>query len=115
MKPLKSLINKKNIKTVSASWPNPYHITEKDQINHLKDVPIEIINLILHEYISQRKDVKKENALSNMQLIAIDFLFSWDDSPEGWPFWADICQGKFDIFYQTYDKTSLSKRLGEKW
>jgi len=94
----------------NLGWPNPYNLTEKDAKIKIKDWPLEIITLALHEIYLLRDNFD----LTSLQRYGLDYAFVWDKSKEGHDFWKSIKNEKFDVFYDKYTPTKLKERLKEK-
>lgn len=113
MKTLKEALITKNTRdwaSAKINWPNPYNLSEKDQIEHLKNVPLEIITLALKEIQLQYGE---SGALKDLQRFGIASSFSWDNTKDGYIFWRKICDKDYQIFYDTYTPEKLKQRLKE--
>ena len=110
MKPLKeSFIKAKDLDKLNK-WPNPYGLTKKDAKDRLKDIPLEIITLILKEMELQGKT----DCLYKAQNLGIssNLVFDWDKSKDGSRFWTDIWYAeRYDVFYEKYTPQKLKERL----
>lgn len=95
-------------KETSSIWPNPYHLTIKDAIGKMTGMPVEIITLALY---TARKGLRENYSIEELQTRGLDGSFIWSDTLEGYYFWRNMCDKKFDIFYKTYTPESLRKRL----
>lgn len=105
-----ALINKDNRNWAHANWPNPYNLSEKDLQGWLKDVPLEILNLILKE---AKKERGEDFDLEKIQRAKLDGSFVWDKTKEGNSFWREIKNGNYQVFYDMYTPEKLRKRLEE--
>jgi len=108
-----SLINKSNIKRIAKplnKWPNPYKI-KKDELKYeAKDMPVEIVTLIL----AYGRNFKGESyTLSILETFGLKCAFPWSRTSEGTSFWHEINDGKYTIFYKTYRPRTLEKKIEE--
>jgi hypothetical protein len=106
-----SLITKDNRDWASIEkWPNPYRLTKNDLQGWLKQVPLEIITLILKE----AKDLEeKDFDIKELQTSEIDGAFEWKKTKDGHMFWRKICDKDYQVFYDVYTPEKLRKRLEE--
>ena len=101
-----SIIGRRGI-SMQQIWPNPYGLTEKDAIEKIKGWPLEIITLALYETIKS----KESQTIKNLQENGIFGTFAWISSCDGWKFWNEIYNHRFDIFYKTYTPEKLKERI----
>lgn len=103
-----ALINKRNQDLAYDGWPNPYNLSKKDLQGWLKNVPLEILNLMLKEAKKQRDE---RYNLINLLKDRLRGAFDWWSSKESHEFWSDIEDENYQVFYDRYTPETLRKRL----
>lgn len=106
------LINKRNVRHSSASWPNPFHLKESELIGAITGLPIEIVTLAIIEMIQQRPRLAKP--LEELSKHGLKGAFSWYDTIDDEDdFWPRINERDFDIFYERYTPSKLLAKVKE--
>ena len=109
MKPFKALISKNTIHRahVKEAWPNPYNLTKEDAKDHVKGWPLEVITLALLE---SKKKIKSYT-IKDLQNSGVSSMFSWDNTSDGWDFWHEMDNERFNMFYDRYTPEKLKEKL----
>lgn len=82
-----------------------YQVKPEDLVGDIKDFPMEVVQKMVERQFGQTGKCDVRVFQEDKSAPAEIGGFTWDNSMEGWAFWARIINGlNFDLFFEKYPK-----------